>query len=252
VCATFHETNPEGVVDEVRGAAATEAAFRRQAPGKRYLHLATHGFFAPPELRSALNPPAVMVDGPGRPTLTPGPAERFGGSASVIGLHPGLLSGLALAGANRNAPRATEEAPLDDGILTALEVAELDLSYADLVMLSGCETGLGRAAGGEGLLGLQRAFQVAGARTVVASLWKVDDEATQRLMSDFYFQLWRRHLTPIEALRQAQLHMLNGSGVTGPARGVGAPEPGPVATRRARAHPRYWAAWVLSGYPGNW
>jgi CHAT domain-containing protein len=251
VSATFHETNPAGVVDEVRGAAASETAFRRQAPGKRYLHLATHGFFAPPELRSALNRTAVLMDAAGGTPLAPVPAGRFGGPDSVIGLHPGLLSGLALAGANCNAQRATEGATLDDGILTALEVAELDLSRADLVMLSGCETGLGRVAGGEGLLGLQRAFQVAGARTVVASLWKVDDEATQQLMSDFYLQLWQRHLTPIEALRQAQLHMLNGCGVAVRARGVGAPERAPVMPSRARAHPRFWAAWVLSGYPGS-
>jgi CHAT domain-containing protein/tetratricopeptide (TPR) repeat protein len=250
VRATFLGTNPAGVVNEVRGAAATEGAFRRQAPGKRYLHLATHGFFSPPELRSALNRPNLMTETVGGPTLAPGRANRFGDPDSIIGFHPGLLSGLALAGANCNADRAPEDMPLDDGILTALEVAELDLSRAELVMLSACESGLGRAAGGEGLLGLQRAFQVAGARTVVASLWKVSDEATQQLMSDFYIQLWQEHLTPIEALRQAQLHMLNGSGVTSPARGVGAPVPGPVAPKRAGTHPRFWAAWVLSGYPG--
>ena len=116
-----------------------------------------------------------------------------------------MLSGLALAGANRNPESSTDVLQLDDGILTALEVAELDLGGTELVVLSACETGLGRAAGGEGLLGLQRAFQVAGARTVVASLWKVDDEATQQLMSEFYSNLWQKHLSPLEALRQAQL-----------------------------------------------
>jgi CHAT domain-containing protein len=250
VRTTFQQTNPAGVVDEVRGAAATEAVFRRQAPGKQYLHLATHGFFAPPELRSALNRPSLMVDDPSGPILVPGRADRFRSADTMIGFHPGLLSGLALAGANHNPDRATEGMPFDDGILTALEVAELDLGNTELVVLSACETGLGRAAGGEGLLGLQRAFQVAGARTVVASLWKVDDGATQQLMSEFYSNLWQRHLTPMEALRQAQLYILNGTGVTGSARGVGAPEPGPVVRKHARAHPRFWAAWVLSGYPG--
>ena len=253
VRATFLGTNPAGVVNEVRGAAATEGALRRQAPGKRYLHLATHGFFSPPELRSALNRPNLMTETVGGPTLAPGRANRFGDPDSIIGFHPGLLSGLALAGANCNADRAPEDMPLDDGILTALEVAELDLSRAELVMLSACESGLGRAAGGEGLLGLQRAFQVAGARTVVASLWKVSDEATQQLMSDFYIQLWQEHLTPIEALRQAQLHMLNGSGARRTRRArVGRTGARACHLRKLRAgtHPRFWAAWVLSGYPG--
>src|SRR5213078_1602900 len=103
----------------------------------------------------------------------------------VAGFHPGLLSGIVLAGANRP-PQAGQ----DDGILTALEVAELDLGQVELATLSACETGLGEVAGGEGLLGLQRAFQVAGARSVVASLWKVDDRATQELMGAFYKAYW--------------------------------------------------------------
>jgi CHAT domain-containing protein len=96
----------------------------------------------------------------------------------------------------------------DDGILTALEVAGLDLHGVDLAVLSACQTGLGENAGGEGLLGLQRAFQVSGARGVVASLWKVDDSATQALMVELYRNLWERKLGKQEALRQAQLAML--------------------------------------------
>ena len=77
--------------------------------------------------------------------------------ARESGLHPGLLSGVVLAGANHPA-----DDDGDDGILTALEVSEMDLGHVELATLSACETGLGQAAGGEGLLGLQRAFQVAG------------------------------------------------------------------------------------------
>ena len=134
--------------DELSGGLATEAALRTAASKHRFLHLATHGYFAPPELRSAL--------GPSDPAARPG-TDLFG-ARGVAGFHPGLLSGLALAGAN------VRPTPLgkDDGILTALEVAELDLAKVELAVLSACETGLGEVAGGEGLLGLQRAFQVAG------------------------------------------------------------------------------------------
>ena len=145
---------------------ATEEALRANAPRHRYIHLATHAFFAPPELRSTL---AMAVDDHQTGFLR-SDLSRF----RVRGYDPGLLSGLALAGAN-DPTAATEDG--DDGILTAEEVATLDLRGVDLVVLSACETGLGEVAGGEGLLGLQRAFQVAGARTTVASLWKVGDVA---------------------------------------------------------------------------
>jgi hypothetical protein len=186
--------------------------------------LATHGFFAPAKLRSALAAASRPND--------PGGLSPFG-EKGLGGFHPGLLAGLALAGANKE-PRPGE----DDGILTALEVASLDLGGVDLAVLSACETGLGEVAGGEGLLGLQRAFQVAGARTVVASLWQVDDKATRALMEDFYQNLWRKKMTKLEALRQAQLTMLR----EGMKRGLGEPE----APAR-RLPPYYWAAFVLSG-----
>jgi CHAT domain-containing protein len=150
---------------------------------------------------------------------------------------PGLLSGLVLAGAN--APPSDGR---DDGILTALEVSQLDLGKVDLATLSACETGLGETAGGEGLLGLQRAFQVAGAKTVVATLWKIDDSASRALMSQFYENLWKKKLPKIEALRQAQLTMLR----EGIKRGIELDAERPPSQKH-RMPPFYWAAFELSG-----
>ncbi len=138
----------------LNGASATEGAVRRLAPGRRFLHLATHGYFAPPSLRSALGPARWPLSDP---SLQTGRINEPG----VAGWNPELLSGLALAGANTVAPPSDR----DDGILSALEVEGLDLSGVELAVLSACETALGDEAGGEGLLGLQRAFQAAGAAT---------------------------------------------------------------------------------------
>jgi CHAT domain-containing protein len=260
-------------------AGATEAAFRREAPQHKYLHLATHGFFAPPGLASALSgsaDPLRMMRMSGD-----GPGDMLGWGADVKGYHPGLLSGLALAGANRSVgmaadgdpdrggipdrrgsptlpdrrgsptpsaqppgapfplPRETEG---DDGLLTAEEVATLNLGGVELAVLSACETGLGEVAGGEGLLGLQRSFQVAGARTVVASLWRVHDEATRGLMERFYDNLWNREMSAVEALREAQLWMLR----EGRERGLVRLDDDQPADPQ-RVSPYYWAAFVLSG-----
>jgi CHAT domain-containing protein len=236
-----------GKVDTLDGLKPTEEAVRQQAGQHRYVHLATHGFFTPPEVKSALDESA----GDNR-------RREFNSFSlrDVSGLNPGLLSGVVLAGANR--PPAPDQ---DDGILTALEVAELDLSHVELVTLSACETGLGKSAGGEGLLGLQRAFQVAGARNVVASLWKVDDAATQALMSEFYKNLWQKKLSPLESLRQAQLMMIAHYQPTSEKlrAGFDAKPIDEKALAEARRNlksgeqllpPLYWAAFVLSG-PGD-
>lgn len=234
---SFGRRYGRGRVTELREAAPTESAVRAQAPRHRYLHFATHGFFAPPQLRSALAAAS-------RASI-PSAAELFA-AQNVDGFNPGLLSGLVLAGANQ--PAAPNK---DDGILTALEVTELDLSGVDLATLSACETGLGEDAGGEGLLGLQRAFQVAGARTVVASLWQVPDRATQALMTRFYDNLWGKKMGKLQALREAQLWMLrHGARSLGRRRGSLArldeerPAQGPLP-------PYYWAAFVLSGSAGE-
>lgn len=223
-------------VTELVGRASTEDAVRTNASQHRYLHFATHGFFAPAQLRSALS-------------ATSDPhfeATRSFSPLNLTGLNPGLLSGLVLSGANQRIVPGQ-----DDGILTALEVADLDLNRVELATLSACETGLGEVAGGEGLLSLQRAFQVAGARTVVAGLWKVPDRATQELMTRFYENLWRKNMSKLEAMRQAQLWMLREASkdpetLRGLVRGVEFFEERPPRPHE-KLPPYFWSAFVVSG-----
>jgi CHAT domain-containing protein len=166
------------------------------------------------------------------------------GEHTAVLVNPGLLSGLAMAGAND-----ALEPGQDDGILTALEVASLDLSHVEMAVLSACETGLGKVAGGEGLLGLQRSFQVSGVQTTVASLWKIPDQETSQLMTDFYNNLWQKKMTKLEALRQAQIKMLR-EGVTGKDGNRALGSKVKLSTKGQnydRTPPYYWAAFVLSG-----
>ena len=117
----------------------------------------------------------------------------------------------------------------EDGILTALEVAGLDLTGTQLVVLSACDTGLGTAARGQELLGLRWAFAYAGARQLVTSLWSVPDVETATLMTHFYTALWEKKLSVPAALRAAQLEMLN------------------AARTRGDSAPHTWGAFVASG-----
>lgn len=114
----------------------------------------------------------------------------------------------------------------EDGLLTAEDVSGLDLLDTELVVLSACETGLGEVHVGEGVFGLRRAFVLAGAKTLVMSLWKVPDEQTRELMEDFY----RRILSGeprADALRDAQLAM-----------------------KTKHPEPLYWGAFICQGDPG--
>src|SRR4029077_14526997 len=161
--------------------------------------------------------------------------------AEAVGRHPGLLSGVVFAGVN-----LPERKP-EETILTALEAAELDLAKVELVVLSACETGRGQVAGGEGVLGLQRAFQLAGARSVVASLWRVPDEETHQLMREFYRRVWSdKDVSKAEALRQGQAVVLGQAQLWmlepwKPRGDLERPAPaGPPP-------PYVWAAFVLSG-----
>jgi CHAT domain-containing protein/tetratricopeptide (TPR) repeat protein len=184
---------------------ATEAKVK-QLHGPRMLHIATHGFFL-------------------KDNELPTTALRVGGFSHEqppipLGENPLLRSGLALAGANLR--RSGEQ---EDGILTAAEVAQMDLRGTQLVVLSACETGVGDVQNGEGVYGLRRALVLAGAETQVASLWKVADNTTKDLMVEYYQRLLKGEGRSA-ALRAAQRTML---------------------TSQTRAHPYYWAAFVPIG-----
>jgi CHAT domain-containing protein len=158
--------------------------------GPSLVHIATHGYFL------------QDVDGAG--------SSVFGVSAENASNNPLLRSGLFLAGAG-NAIRGTGGADLtsnDNGVLTAFEAMNLNLEGTDLVILSACETGLGDVKAGEGVYGLQRAFLVAGADALVMSLWKVDDAATQLLMTNFYTN-WLRLGNKQRAFKQAQALLIS-------------------------------------------
>jgi CHAT domain-containing protein len=228
VADTFEQAYPQARILKLRKDKATEGVVAGEVGRHRFVHLATHGFFAPTTLGSTMEPGSARE----------GQEDSGHPAASLTAWHPGLLSGIVLAGANRE-PRPDR----DDGILTALELATLDFRNTELLVLSACETGLGGTAGGEGLLGLQRAAQIAGARTTVATLWQVDDQDAQALVARFYENLWTRKMSKVEALRQAQLALLRGS----IGRGPGALAKAPRAEGAFRVHPRAWAAWVLSG-----
>lgn len=194
------------------GAAATERAVKENAPGRRVVHLTTHGFY--------LGDCAAKA---GAATRTAADAL----SAAVQAENPLLLSGLAFAGANRRA-----EAPpgADDGVLTAEEVAALDLSGVSWAVLSACESGRGEARAGEGLFGLRRAFQVAGARTLVTSLWPVEDEASRRFMKALYEGRFARGLDTARAVHEASLSVLRERRAAGES-----------------THPFFWAGFVAAG-----
>jgi CHAT domain-containing protein/tetratricopeptide (TPR) repeat protein len=234
----FAAAYPDSPVITLRGSEATEQAFRKSLTRPRFIHLATHGFFLPPEMAARSS---GTVDSQNYWSSTPQGLSR---------IHPGLLSGITFAGANR---QPTPDR--DDGILTAVEAQQLDLAGTDLVVLSACETALGTSTHGEGLMGLQRAFQVAGARSLASSLWQVDDDATAALMDEFYLNLWERKLPKLDALRQAQLTILRrydpGRLQQGRVQEVEAKnvqlKPGSPAPAPRRLHPYFWAAFTLSG-----
>jgi CHAT domain-containing protein len=152
------------------------------------MHIATHGYF--------------LKD-------TENGGDAFGVSAQNAANNPLLRSGLMLANAAKTISGANQAniESNDNGILTAYEAMNLNLENTDLIVLSACETGLGDVKNGEGVYGLQRAFLVAGAHAMIMSLWKVDDAATQQLMTNFYTN-WIKLGNKQKAFKQAQLQLM--------------------------------------------
>jgi len=163
----------------------------------RILHLATHGFFLPDQARDPNRDFRNME-------LLGGQDAGFGRLAGPGMENPMLRSGLALAGANTFLKGDPLPPDAEDGLLTAEDVTGLDLLDTELVVLSACDTGLGAVHAGGGVFGLRRAFIVAGAKTLVMSLWKVPDLATAFLMDRFYDNLLTRHMDRDLALSEAQ------------------------------------------------
>ena len=200
---------------------ATRESLFELAPQTRFLHVATHGWFAPASIRSLEDPrPIDWLSGFG---------HRTGSPEHLHGMNPMLLCGLALAGANSPAG-PTGRIP---GVVTAQELAALDLMSCELAVLSACDTNVGVCRAGQGVASLQMALRMAGARSVITSLWKVPDDATRELMVDFYRRIWLEKEPKWQALWEAKM-----------------------ALREAKDEhdlPLYstrdWAGWVLTGEP---
>ena len=189
------------------GAEATEVLLKQlRAPS--ILHIATHGFF----LRQ---PSAGTSSLDGSASVAAAKSQATTREDSLV------LSGLALAGANRRSSGGGQ-----DGILTALEATGLDLWGTRMVVLSACDTGIGDTRDGEGVYGLRRALVLAGSESQVMSLWQVSDEATRDLMIAYYRRL-RAGEGRADAMRNVQLSLLR--------------------AQRQQAHPFFWASFIQSG-----
>jgi CHAT domain-containing protein len=186
------------------GAGAVEEVLKAIRVAPRILHISTHGFFC----------------------------EDADMSGSTTIENPLLRSGLALAGANQvTAGNDTRAEQVEDGILTAFEASSLNLVGTELVVLSACESGVGSVKIGEGVYGLRRSFQCAGAETIVMSLWEIPDRETRELM-DVFYDRWLAGLSKKEALRESALEILR-----------------TARSMNGATHPLFWGGFVMVGDP---
>ena len=187
------------------GVEANEESFKALSGNSpELLHIATHGFFLEDEKQIRETGFMQMMNSQNRTYI-----------------NPLLRSGLLFAGANRAWTNQDVISGIEDGILTAEEISNLDLSKTKLAVLSACETGLGEVNNSEGVFGLQRAFKLAGVETLVMSLWKVDDTATSQFMLAFYQNLLAGK-SKLESFKIAQKQI-----------------------REQYKNPYYWAAFVM-------
>jgi CHAT domain-containing protein len=186
------------------GSNATEESFKQlSGTFAIIIHVATHGFYVPKFRKSAIT------------KIIKNPFNSLEDQSLSC-------SGIMMAGANNTL--AKEFLPGDDGILSAKEISRLNLSGIDLVVLSACETGLGDISD-EGVFGLQRGFKKAGVNSIMMSLWEVDDEATQVLMSAFYKNLVEGQ-SKREAFVNAQQYLR-------------------ITQDKKFDNPRFWAAFIM-------
>lgn len=203
-------------VQTFSGLDAKASTLTASMPTKTFIHFATHGFYA------GADSEVDRHRGRSRGARSVNSLRRARGALStlVLARNPLMSSGLLLSGGQMSGDTTGE------GKLTADDIAGLDLHACELLTLSACETGLGRKMSGQGVLGLRSAILSAGARNVLMSLWKVDDDATCQLMTEFYSNILLKHLAPVDALSQAQQTLQK--------------------TPKWSA-PYYWAGWVLAG-----
>ena len=192
-------SNLEGEVSLHIGLDANEYAFKElSGRASKIIHIATHGFYIPKKESNSY--------------------RYYADNTASLAME---RSGLMLAGAN-DAWNGILTPGVEDGILTASEIAELDLSKTSLVVMSACETGLGEVTE-DGIEGLQRAFKSAGVETLVMSLWKVDDKATEMLMEEFY-KLLLKGYSKDDAFQTAKTK---------------------VRSKKSYSSPYYWASFIM-------
>ena len=192
----------------VTGAEGTETSFKAlNGQQLRIAHISTHGFYDKSHAKASDNPAMFIL-------------EQQDTEDKAL-----ARSGLLFAGASNTLQGKKAANGTDDGILTAQEISAIDLRGLNLVALSACQTAQGEIRG-DGVFGLQRGFKKAGANTILMSLWKVDDEATCLLMTEFYRNWIVKGKTKHDALEQAKQTVRSHK-------------------EKGWNHPQYWAAFIL-------
>jgi CHAT domain-containing protein len=228
--AAIGQVLPTENTHQLVGEHALEEAVKSELENATVIHIATHGYFAD-DIDEDLTNDSARGE-------ALGPRQT---SSTLSARNPLLQCGLTLAGCNCDVWLDANGLPMDngqDGYLSAEEIMGMDLGRTRLVVLSACETGLGNIGSGEGVFGLQRALHISGVKSTIASGWKVDDRATELLMTEMYRQMFDAGLSAADALHAAQIRVLRQFNRTTGQLEEGNSQPAP---------PYYWAAFSLSG-----
>ena len=203
------------------GQQATSSGFRKHSPAATHLHVATHSYAHP--------------------------GNKLNENSSV---SFEFQSGLVFAGANLKSNKGEASTNQWDSIVFEAQIVAVPLRNLEQVVLSCCNTGVGTTERSEGVFSLQRAFQIAGAKTVISSLWNVPDEATAALMNQYYTNLWKKRMPKGEALRAAKLWMIKNYKPKKTTKTRGDVVTAKKSSSALRLPPRFWASFVLNGDDG--